>query len=61
LAINLVLEWPNDGTTELVFAYMPNGSNMGTVKGECHITDMAYPPQYCDESRNAIMNVNAAH
>jgi len=61
LAINLILEWPNDGTTELMYAYMPSGTNMGNVKGECHTSEMCYPPQYCDKGRNAILNANAAH
>jgi hypothetical protein len=61
LAINAVLQWPNDGTTELVYAPMPGGGkNMGNVESQCHTTDMAYPPQYRDSGRNQRMNGAAA-
>jgi len=60
LPLNLILEWPNDGTTELDYAFMAYGTNMGNFEGECHTECMAYMPQYCDGARNAIMNTNAA-
>jgi hypothetical protein len=60
LAINTILQWPNDGTTELVYAPMPGGVNMGNIQKQCHTTSMKYKAQYQDASRNSIMNQNAA-
>jgi pimeloyl-ACP methyl ester carboxylesterase len=60
LATSMVLEAPNDGTTELVFADLPGGHNMGNVESECHTTDMVYPPQTDDAKRNVELNANAA-
>jgi hypothetical protein len=59
LATSMVLEAPNDGTTELVFADLPGGHNMGNVESECHTTDMVYPPQTDDAKRNVELNANA--
>jgi len=58
LAMNLILEWPNDGTTEEVYTNI-GGTDMGHVKGWCHTTGMSHPPQYTDKSRNAILNASA--
>jgi hypothetical protein len=60
LAMNAVLEWPNDGTTELDNAPIPGGKNMGNTEKWCHTTGMGYPPQYTDASRNSQMNAAAA-
>jgi len=60
LAVNLILQWPNDGTTELTYAPLPGGNSMGNKEKWCHTTDMGYPAQYSDSTRNANMNANAA-
>jgi len=60
LPMNLVLEWPNDGVTELKYAPLPGGVDMGNVEKWCHSTEMTYPPVCDDEKRNAEMNRNAA-
>jgi len=61
IAVNLVLEWPNDGTTELDYAPLPNGGvNCGNTQKQCHTTDMTYPAQYHDVPRNRAMNAAAA-
>jgi hypothetical protein len=60
MAMNAVLEWPNDGVTELDHAILPNGVYMGNTQKQCHTTGMAYVSQYDDEKRNAILNANAA-
>ena len=59
-ATNLVLYSPNDGTTELRYADLPGGNNMGTTGRQCHTTDMNYPPQTADAARNARLNADAA-
>lgn len=56
MAINMILEWPNDGTTEFVYANLKSANFMGNTQAQCHITDMAYPAQYYDHSRNQQMN-----
>lgn len=61
LAINMILEWPNDGTCEFDYSNLGRGSNnMGNTQKQCHITDMKYPAQYYDHNRNQVMNANAA-
>lgn len=60
VAINLILQWPNDGTTELKSAQLPGGVNCGNKEKWCHVTDMNYPAQYTDAARNAEMNQKAA-
>jgi len=60
LPINLILEWPNDGTCELENCRIPGGNPMGNTEKQCHTSDMAYPAQYSDETRNAQMNAAAA-
>jgi hypothetical protein len=59
LATSLVLEAPNDGTTELVYADLPGGNNMGNTEKQCHIDDMVYPAQTSDLARNTEMNKRA--
>lgn len=58
-AMNMVLEWPNDGVTELDFAPLPGGNNMGNTEKQCHTTEMNYNAQYYDEARNARMAADA--
>jgi len=60
MAVNMVLEWPNDGVTEESYAKLVGGTYMGNTQKQCHTTDMAYPAQYNDRSRNQEMNRNAA-
>jgi len=60
MAINLVLQWPNDGTAELKYAYMPGGHSMGNTQKQCHTTGMSYPAQFTDSNRNAQLNAAAA-
>jgi len=55
-ATNLVLNWPNDGTTELKFAQLTGATNLGNKEKWCHTTEMNYSPQYLDHTRNAEMN-----
>ena len=57
---SLVLYSPNDGTTELRYAELPGGNNMGVTERQCHIAGMNYPSQTADASRNSVMNNNAA-
>jgi len=59
-AMNFILEWPNDGTTELEYTPLKAGNDMGNTQKQCHITGLAYPAQYNDHSRNQQMNANAA-
>jgi len=55
-ATNLVLQWPNDGTTELKHAHLVGATNMGNKEKWCHTTEMNYAPQYQDHTRNQEMN-----
>jgi len=58
LAANMVLSWPNDGTTENAYAPLPSANNQPSnpTIGECHITGMDYAPQCYSASRNQQMN-----
>lgn len=60
LAMNIVLQWPNDGTCEIKYSGMPTGINLGNKEKQCHTTNMAYPAQYTDVNRNREMNAAAA-
>jgi len=60
MAMNMILQWPNDGTTELVYAHLPGSNNLGNKEKWCHITGLAYPAQYLDHQRNKEMNAAAA-
>jgi len=60
MAMNLILEWPNDGTSELDYTTLNGGTNMGNTQKQCHITGLAYTAQYLDHTRNKKMNANAA-
>jgi len=55
-AVNMVLQWPNDGVTELVYAKLEGGHPAGNTEKQCHTTDMNYPPQYWDTKRNIEIN-----
>jgi hypothetical protein len=60
LPMNLILQWPNDGTTELKYAKLDGGFYEGNTEKQCHTTGMAYVVQTSDESRNKLMNSLAA-
>jgi len=60
LAMNLVLQWPNDGTTEIKYGTLDGATNMGNKEQWCHTTGMNYKPQYQDSVRNTEMNTLAA-
>jgi hypothetical protein len=61
LPINSILQWPNDGTTEIKHAPLPGGSiNMGNTQKECHTTGMSYPPQYRNPTRNQRISAQSA-
>jgi len=60
LAVNFLLKWPNDGTTEMEHALLPGGNDMGNTEGWCHSIEMQYPAQYYDRERNVMMNHLAA-
>lgn len=60
VATDLVLNDPEDGTTEQVNGQLSGGVNRGHTTGQCHTSGMRDPAQYNDSSRNATMNSNAA-
>jgi len=60
LAMNLLLEFPNDGTTEFNRGQLPSGNNLGNTQKWCHTGTMKYPAQYTDDTRNKDMNSKAA-
>lgn len=55
-ATNMVLDTPNDGTTELVRTQLPGANNMGVTEKQCHTEDMNYPAQTADAARNALLD-----
>lgn len=60
LPMQLILDFPNDGTSEFNRAQLPGANNMGNTESECHVGGMKYPPQYDDDMRNAIINAKAS-
>jgi len=60
MAINAVLEWPNDGTTEIQYASLSGATSKGNTQKQCHTTGMKYTAQYLDNNRNKAMNTAAA-
>eukprot|EP01013_Petalomonas_cantuscygni_P036187 TRINITY_DN656_c0_g1_i1.p1 TRINITY_DN656_c0_g1~~TRINITY_DN656_c0_g1_i1.p1 ORF type:complete len:875 (+),score=192.53 TRINITY_DN656_c0_g1_i1:110-2626(+) len=56
MPMNLVLQWPNDGTSELKYTALVGGNSMGNTEKQCHTADMAYDAQYFDRTRNAEFN-----
>jgi len=60
MAINAIIQWPNDGVTELKYAKLTGGVNCGNTEKWCHTTGMKYDAQYHDNVRNAEMNAKAA-
>jgi len=57
---SLVLNDPEDGTTEMMRGQLPGANSMGHVNGWCHTTGMSNPAQYTDATRNADRNAQAA-
>jgi len=60
LATDLLLDDPEDGTTEKWSGQLSGAVNMGHKKGWCHTGGMRDPAQTTDSSRNASMNSRAA-
>jgi len=60
LPINLILQWPNDGTTELKYGTLKGGNYQGNTEKQCHISGMAYTAQTDDRNRNKAMNAAAS-
>jgi len=62
LPMNMVLQWPNDGTTELTYGKLEGGVYEGNTEKQCHTTGMAYTykVQTHDQVRNALLNTLAA-
>jgi len=60
LAVNLLLQWPNDGTAELEYAQLKGAVYHGNKEKWCHTTDQKYEAQYYDHARNQEMNAKAA-
>jgi len=60
LPMNIVLQWPNDGTTEIKYGTLDGGIYMGNKQKWCHTTGMKYQAQYTDAARNAEMNAEAS-
>ena len=61
LVTDLLLNDPDDGTTEKAKGQLSSGVNRGHKTGWCHTSGMADPPQVTDSSRNSTMNSNAAN
>jgi hypothetical protein len=61
LVTDLLLNDPDDGTTEKAKGQLSSGVNRGHKTGWCHTSGMADPPQTTDSSRNSTMNSNAAN
>lgn len=59
IASDLILDDPDDGTTERWAGQLSGGNNMGHKTGWCHTTSMRDPGQTTDYSRNVNMNANA--
>ena len=56
-AMDWILYRPNDGTSEARYVTaLTKANNMGLTYGWCHTSDMTYPPQCTDPTRNAELN-----
>jgi len=60
LAVNMVLEWPNDGTSEIRYSKLLYATYVRNVQKYCHTTGMSYPAQYDNHGQNKEMNSAAA-
>ncbi len=59
MASDVVLDDPDDGTTERWAGQLSGGHNMGHKEGWCHTSGMRDPAQTTDYSRNYWMNIYA--
>lgn len=57
---SLLLDDPEDGTTEMMRGQLAGANSMGHVVGWCHTTGMSNPASYTDAVRNAERNAQAA-
>lgn len=60
MATDLLLNDPEDGTTEKSKGQLSGAVNLGHKTGWCHTSGMRDPGQVTDSSRNSNMNSNAA-
>jgi hypothetical protein len=60
MATDLLLNDPEDGTTEQTKGQLSGAINQGHKTGWCHTSSMRDPAQTSDSSRNSTMNSNAA-
>lgn len=60
LAAQIVLKWPNDGTTEQKYSQLAGGNFVNHTERQCHTDDMKYPPQCRDSARNKEINQKTA-
>jgi len=60
LVTNLILEWPNDGTAELVYSKLAGGVYEGNKEQWCHVSGLKYSPHTSDADRNKILNTKSA-
>ncbi|MEZ5442677.1 MAG: choice-of-anchor X domain-containing protein [Lysobacterales bacterium] len=60
IATDLLLNDPDDGTTERAYGQLSGAVNRGHKTGWCHTSGMRDPAQTTDASRNNDMNNNAA-
>jgi len=60
LVTDLLLNDPDDGTTEKSYGQLSSAYNRGHKTGWCHTSGMRDPAQTTDSSRNSSMNANAA-
>lgn len=60
MAVNLVLDSPNDGVTEQKFAELSGATNRGHTVGQCHVDGMNWPASYFDHERNKEVSATAA-
>ena len=60
MATDLLLNAPDDDTTEQTKGQLSGAYNQGHKTGWCHTSGMRDPAQVTDSSRNSTMNANAA-
>lgn len=60
IVTDLLLQDPDDGTTEFSRGILPGAAFRGHKMGWCHTDNMRWPAQTRDFSRNSEMNANAA-
>jgi len=60
LAMQAVLDFPNDGTCEFDKAQLSGGNNKGNKEQWCHTTGMHYTSECQDTTRLASMSANVA-